>query len=362
MKNCTSNIDYDLKSAFFENAHSPFVILSREMNFIDVNNAAVKALGINRKNFIGKNLLDIFPYLEGSARFDSYKRVIETGVPIAFDELTFNGENFELKFTIRAFKIGDCLGVSTLDITNLVNTVDKLKIAQSSLKDINQNLKRKNQELQDFSYVVAHDLKSPLTNLNGLLQMVLQADTASNEVVSLVDKMQIVTGVMCNKIRALNEVIALKSNFSDHKEEIDFSEILKEIKSIHTHEIIKGRTIIKEDFSSCDKINYNTVQLQSILQNLLSNALKYRNPNRKLCIKISTKEIDGRVHLFFKDNGLGFNQNLAGKIFNLFKRMHTHVEGMGIGLYIIQSIIIENGGEIDVLSQVNKGTEFKIKL
>ncbi|SKB27422.1 ATP-binding protein [Maribacter arcticus] len=67
------------------------------------------------------------------------------------------------------------------------------------------------------------------------------------------------------------------------------------------------------------------------------------------------------MQLSFKDNGIGFDQNLAYKIFRLFKRMHTHVEGLGIGLYIIHSIINENGGKINVKSQVNKGTEFIIQ-
>ncbi|WP_405409960.1 ATP-binding protein [Maribacter sp. Asnod1-A12] len=355
------DINCELKSTFFENAYSPFVILNREMNFIDVNQAAVDTIGIAQENFIGKNILDIFPYLEGTDRFDAYKNVIETGEPIGFDELLFKGEFVEYTFMSKAFKIGDYLGITTLDITNVIDTIQKLKSTQTSLRNVNMNLQRKNKELEDFSYVAAHDLRAPLTNLKSLLQMVLNAEPTSQEIVPIVDKMQTVTKVMCDKIRALNEVIAIKSNFSEHKEDIVFSEVMARIKQANSEEIIEGRTIIKEDYSSSPNINYNPFQLESILQNLMSNALKYKHPSRKLSIKITTKEVDGKITLIFKDNGLGFNQNLTKKIFKLFKRMHTHVEGLGIGLYIMHSIINRNGGEINVTSNVNKGTEFIIQ-
>ena len=361
MKRSSPEIDNDLKGVFFENAYSPFVILNRYMDFVDVNQAAVTTIGIAKENFIGKNILDIFPYLEGTERYNSYKDVMKTGISTGFDELMFKGENAEIRFMSRAFKIGDYLGITTLDVTNVINTIEKLKTAQTSLKEVNENLQRKNKELEDFSYVAAHDLRAPLTNLKSLLQMVLNSDPTSNDFVPIVDKMKVVTKVMCDKIRALNEVIAIKSNFSEDKEEMVFSEVMSKIKLSNSKEIIDGRTIIKEDFSSCPTINYNPIQLESILQNLMSNSLKYRHPKRKLSIKITTKEIDGKLTLTFKDNGLGFEQDLADKIFRLFKRMHTHVEGLGIGLYIIHSVINRNGGDINVNSKVNKGTEFVIQ-
>lgn len=361
MKSNAPKIDNDLKGVFFENAYSPFVILNRDMDFVDVNQAAVTTIGVVKENFIGKNILDLFPYLEGTERYDSYKDVLKTGVSTGFDELIFKGENAEIRFMSRAFKIGDYLGITTLDVTNVINTIDKLKSTETSLREVNKNLQRKNKELEDFSYAAAHDLRAPLTNLKSLLHMISDSGLTVNEYVPIVEKMKVVAKVMCDKIRALNEVIAIKSNFSDDKEEMVFSEVVSKIRAAYCQEIIEGRTIIKEDFSSCPKINYNPDQLEIIIQNLMSNTLKYRHPNRKLSIKITTKVIDGKTTFFFKDNGLGFEQNLADKIFGLFKRMHTHVEGLGIGLYIIHSVINRNGGEINVNSKINKGTEFIIQ-
>ncbi|MDO6810590.1 PAS domain-containing sensor histidine kinase [Zobellia galactanivorans] len=357
----TTTINNDLKSAFFENAYSPFVILDDQMNFVDVNQASIATLGIPKENFIGRNLLDIFPYLKGTERYDAYKEVLKTGVPAGYDELSFVRDNVEYKWMVKAFKIGDYLGISTRDITNLSNTIDQLKIAQHSLKDVNVNLKRKNRELEEFSYVAAHDLRAPLTNLKSLFEMFLKAGPISDELSPIVVRMQSVTKIMCDKIRALNEVIAVKSNFNGNHEKVVFSEVVAKVKAGLSEDIIKSRAIIKEDFSGCPSLKYSPIHIESIVQNLMSNALKYRHPKRKPIIKISAKEVHGKIHLSFKDNGLGFDPALSDKIFGLFKRMHTHVEGLGIGLYIIHSIVTQSGGGIEVESQVNKGTEFKIQ-
>lgn len=354
------DINCELKSAFFENAYSPFVILDRDMIFVDVNQASVDTIGIEKENFIGKNMLDIFPHLEGTDRYDAYKKVIETGEPIGFDELLFKGEFTEYTFMIRAFKIGDHLGITTLDVTNIIETIQKLKITQASLKEVNNNLKKKNQELEDFSYVAAHDLRAPLTNLKSLLRMLLECSPATDELLPIVEKMNVVTKVMCDKITGLNMVIATKSNFGSLKTELNFSEVVGHIKENFSKEIIEGRTIIKEDYSGCPTVSCNNVQLDTIVETLMSNAIKYAHPKRKLSVKIETKEVDGKVQLSFRDNGLGFDQNLSAKAFALFKRMHTHVNGLGVGLYILKTIVGENGGSIDVKSQVNKGTEFII--
>ncbi|MFD2585798.1 ATP-binding protein [Croceitalea marina] len=352
-----------LKSVFFEKAYSPLVILNSELVFVDVNNAAETVSGLNRKQFIGKSLLDMFPYLKGTKRLESYKNVLKTGKPLGFDSVSFfTKDGIEHKFMIRAFKIGDFMGISTLDVTTLTDIIGELKNAKTSLQNANEHLKVQNQELEDFSYVVAHDLKAPLSNLKSLIKIVLSTNDISDELYPMVDRIGKVAEVMCSKIRGINDVMAVKSSFGEKHQKILFAEIIENIKLTHSEEIINSRTIIKEDFSKCPFIEYNPSHIDSILLNLMSNALKYRHPNRKLNIKISTKVIKGRTHLFFKDNGIGFDENLAtNKIFGLFKRMHTHVDGLGVGLYIIYTIIKKNGGNIKVKSKINIGTEFTIQ-
>jgi signal transduction histidine kinase len=94
----------------------------------------------------------------------------------------------------------------------------------------------------------------------------------------------------------------------------------------------------------------------------LSNAIKYRSINRPLKIKIKTYKENNFLILSITDNGLGINYNQQSKLFTMFKRLHSHVEGTGIGLYIIKRIVENNQGKIEVQSEEGKGTTFKVYL
>ncbi len=357
------NFNNELRGAFFDMAYSPFVILDENLDFIDMNKAAEVTVNIKREDFLGKNILDFFPYLKVNERYQMYKNVLITGEPIGFDEISFHTDNGIYKFMIKAFKIGNYLGMTTLNVTNLTNTIDQLKSTKVNLLNTNKTLERKNKELEEFSYVTSHDLRAPLTNIGSLLMMLDETNGITDEGKPIFEKVVSVGKLMCEKLKALNNVIALKSTLDNEKKEIEFSEVLKKVKLNQSEKIINNRAIIKEDFSNATSVNYNGIQIESIIQNLISNAIKYKHPRRKPVIYIKTKEVDGRIELTVKDNGIGLDKSIdKDKIFRLFKRMHTHVEGLGVGLYITHFIITNNGGQIEVQSEINKGTEFKITL
>lgn len=100
--------------------------------------------------------------------------------------------------------------------------------------------------------------------------------------------------------------------------------------------------------------------MRSIVYNLLSNSLKYRSPERTLELSISTESTPEYVILKVEDNGLGMKKNDHAKIFYMFKRLHDHVEGTGIGLYIVKRIVENAGGKIEVESEEGKGTTFQV--
>jgi PAS domain S-box-containing protein len=353
----------ELRGAFFDMAYSPFVILDENLDFIDMNKAAETTVNIKREDFLGKNILDFFPYLKLNERYEMYKNVLTTGKPIGFDEVSFHTDNGIYKFMIRAFKIGNHLGMTTLNVTGLTNTIDQLKSTKVNLLNANKTLQIKNKELEEFSYVTSHDLRAPLTNIGSLLMMLEEMNGITEEGKPIFEKVVSVGKLMCEKLKALNSVIALKSTLDTEKKKIEFSEVLKKIKLNLSENIIANRAIIKEDFSNATVVNYNAIQIESIIQNLISNAIKYKHLKRKPVIYIKTKEVAGRTELIVKDNGVGLDESIdKDKIFGLFKRMHTHVEGLGVGLYITHFIITNNGGQIEVSSEVNKGTEFKITL
>jgi signal transduction histidine kinase len=109
-----------------------------------------------------------------------------------------------------------------------------------------------------------------------------------------------------------------------------------------------------------DRVCFPRQHLRSVVYNLLSNALKYRAPERALLVKVTTYREGDSVVLCVEDNGLGIAPNQMEKVFQMFKRLHTHVEGTGIGLYMVKQMVENYGGSITVESQLGQGTCFKV--
>jgi signal transduction histidine kinase len=109
-------------------------------------------------------------------------------------------------------------------------------------------------------------------------------------------------------------------------------------------------------------VKYGIKNIKSILYNLITNAIKFRSPERNPVIKISTRETKEGVLLIVEDNGLGLTPEEKNKLFIMFKRLHDHVEGTGVGLYIVKRIVESTGGKIEVESEKGKSTTFKVLL
>jgi signal transduction histidine kinase len=111
----------------------------------------------------------------------------------------------------------------------------------------------------------------------------------------------------------------------------------------------------------CQPRVFSEKNLRSILYNLLSNALKYRHPDRLPHIRLACATEGNTLVLKVQDNGLGVSELQRMRLFQLFQRLHTHVEGSGLGLYMVKKIVENAGGTIEVQSQVNEGTTFTIR-
>jgi signal transduction histidine kinase len=144
-------------------------------------------------------------------------------------------------------------------------------------------------------------------------------------------------------------------------EKVFFAEVLEQVQIDISPLIYEAAAVIDTHFQVA-AINFSRKNLRSILQNLLSNALKYRSPDRQAEVKIETQAAGAYILLCIIDNGLGIAESQQQKIFSLFKRAHTHVEGSGVGLYIVKRIVENSGGRIELESAPGKGSTFKVYL
>jgi signal transduction histidine kinase len=161
----------------------------------------------------------------------------------------------------------------------------------------------------------------------------------------------------------LSEIVKIQTEIGKERKLLDLESIFKNVLSALESNINTTQADIAYDFSKCPEVNYIPAYLESIFQNLLTNSLKYRHPDRKPVIRCSSTREGSSVYLYFEDNGLGIDLDRYGdSIFGMYKTFHHNPEAKGIGLFITRNQIEALGGTISLESKVNEGTKFTIKL
>jgi len=235
-----------------------------------------------------------------------------------------------------------------------------LEAQKSELQQLSQDLIKQNSELERFAYVASHDLRSPGVNLISLLQLYDETEeTAEKE-----HLINIIKEVADNLIVKLDDLIDLLKNKHESiaiYEKLNFMQIYTTVEKNLTADIKKTKAKLNFDFAEVPYINYPRSYLESIMQNLLSNALKYHHPDRTPQIAIKTYMLNERTYLEVKDNGLGIDLKRHGSnIFGIYKTFHQLKGSKGVGLYITKAQIIAMGGNIEVVSKPGTGTTFTV--
>ena len=240
----------------------------------------------------------------------------------------------------------------------------KVKTRTEELSKTVIDLKRLNSDLDNFVYTASHDLKAPLNNMEGLLsalQTELSEEANAKETVTdLMNMMKTAIGKFRSNITDLAitaKIDAIEKGYNEQS----FKEILEDIKFSLSDEITKSGAIFYEDLQEL-KINYSRKNIRSILYNLVSNAIKYRSPERGPEIIIRTEKIENFTLLTVADNGQGIKEEDKRNVFAMYQRLQTTVEGTGVGMAIVAKIVDENGGRIEIDSKPGEGSIFKIYL
>lgn len=275
--------------------------------------------------------------------------------PTQFRIKKFNGEYIHV---LSSSRVAMENGV-VVKISGAIINIEDIKKKEAEILKISEELMQSNNELKKFAYIVSHNLRGPVVNIASLFNLIDQ-DQVDGENKVYLEKL----GISVFKLEStLNDLIDIVSHQNISKGAItviNFQHELDEtIKSIES-QINAAEATISADFGVRTLV-YSKQYFESILLNLFTNAIKYRSPDRKLEIAISTSETKEYLLLKVKDNGIGMDlKKNRDKIFGLYQRFSPQIEGKGIGLFIIKSHIESLKGKIEVESELNKGTTFSI--
>ncbi len=267
------------------------------------------------------------------------------------------------------------------DITKEVLLNNEIKEREKQLAELNLSLEQKNialersnKELTSFSYVASHDLQEPLRKIKTFSNLILEKEkNLSEEGKDCFGRIIISAGRMQTLIEDLLS-FSRTQLFENTLKPVDLNNVLNEIRILHSETIKEGRLVF--NISNLPVINAIAFQIQQLFENIISNSIKYSKPGQNTEIIITCQLVNGeqlsfsndKIKKYYKisisDNGIGFDQKYADKIFEIFQRLHGKNEysGTGIGLSICKKIVENHKGFIIAQSKLNIGSTFDIFL
>ncbi|OEC86446.1 MULTISPECIES: PAS domain-containing sensor histidine kinase [Methanobacterium] len=339
--------------------NSPDVIsrLDKELRYKYVNHGS-KTLGLSSENLIGKKIEDITP-LNGIAKIwvENARKVLKTGEiqEMEYEFPSIHGLKFFHSYMVPEYDDGEIESLLVIS-----HDVTQRRQLEEELKEIVKELRHSNEELQQFAYVVSHDLQEPLRTISSFTQLIERryknkldsdADEFIEYIVVAAKRMQTLINDLLNYSR-----VATKKGF----ELTDMGDVLKSALNNLNTAIYENNAEIT--YENLPKIMAEPGQMIQLFQNLIGNAIKFRKPEvpPKINIKVC-KDKNKEEYIFsIQDNGIGMEQQYAERIFTIFQRLHTkeEYEGTGIGLAISKKVVELHGGRIWVESKPERGSTF----
>lgn len=239
--------------------------------------------------------------------------------------------------------------------------IHERKLQTQQIADKNRQLERINKYMDDFVHSTAHDMRVPVARLQLLVDTFQELPPGERE--EMLPKISRSVKHLDSTLRGLVQVIELQNTEEKVEASISIRQVVDDILERQQEHIQKAQAIVHvHDDDKCE-VRYVKSYLYTIVSNLISNALQYRSSSRPLQLDVYVRKKDGYCQLVFKDNGVGIDlKQYRKQLFKPFRRVNRQTEGIGLGLYVINTMLEKNGGYVEVESQPGNGSTFSIYL
>jgi signal transduction histidine kinase len=331
-------------------------VLDKSFCYLFTDGEEYRLSGIDPNALIGTNYLEQYSGENLRITEDNLKKILK-GKTVTY-ETEVNHQRF--------LQNGVPLMNNSKEIDRILlvkQNITASKKLESDREQLIKDLKSHNEELLRFAYIVSHNLRAPIVNISLLLDLYNEEIPADPENEEVLENLKISTNLLDATLQDLIEVVSIKKQKIPKVEHIDFKLLLNNIEKSLFNQLKESGIKIHKDFSQLNEINYVYAHLENFFMNFMTNAVKYKHPERSPVVKISTYPEKDYCVIRFEDNGIGLDLSRYGdRIFGLYQRFHNHVEGKGLGLYLVREQIRAHDGKIEIESEVGKGTVFKVYL
>ncbi len=342
------------------NISDGIMIFDREIRLNWINKAAEEVLGVSRSDALSKTVTDLLQ-VETQSQADCDKLIAEMQDyrSAQIQVLVKQDRKTSLWVQIEHKPVWNNNGEYLYGLL-LIRNVNEMVTKHQEMQKLLDLTADQNKRLQSFTYIVSHNIRSYSANLSGLIQT-LEHTEDPVERQQLWSYLNDVSNGLDETIRNLNEVIAVNTNLALQKQDLHLRKQIKAILKIFRLELKEIKGEVQIDLEEEVQVSAVPSYLESIILNLLSNAVRYRSPERELRVTLSYEEEGEFQVLKVQDNGLGIDLKKYGnQLFELYKTFHNNPQSRGLGLYILKSQIEAMGGKVAVSSKVDRGTTFSI--
>jgi PAS domain S-box-containing protein len=261
----------------------------------------------------------------------------------------------------RGFVIRDAAGIA-IRMVGAMHDISERKKGLKEMKRVTNDLYKHNRELHEFGYIVSHNLRSPVANIMGITNLMEMEKDDPETIAYCLNNLKSSVSRLDEVIKDLSKILSTTDSSVDLvSEQVDLAETVRNIKKDLSDKITRSHTRI-DITPGTFRIYSHKAYIYSILYNLISNAIKYRSEQEPL-IDIHLSQDEEMIFIKFTDNGCGIDLERHGDdLFKPYKRFHTHIEGKGLGMFLVKSHVEALGGEISLASQAGMGTTFEISL
>lgn len=328
-------------------------IIGYDWKYLYVNNIVAEQSRFTREELIGRTMTEIYPGIEDTVMYAELKRCMEDRIHVQMEnEFTYHdGTKAWFKLTMQPVSPG--VLILSRDITDQKNIIQLLETQNKRITMVNAALDR-------FLYSVSHEFRAPICNGLGLINLLRMKSTKEDKD-DILNKLE-------SSIRSLDELLQNIGVFSDvtgHDAKntiVNLRTVIAEI--AEQRKALDGGSDVNVSIQVEDDTPFMTdkKRLSVVMSNLISNAIKYRDPRKKSFVEIIARVTPKAAHLEVRDNGLGIREEYMDKIFDVFYTSGDLAKGRGLGLFMAREIVEKLGGDFSVKSQHETGTTFYVTI
>lgn len=345
----------------FDSTEVGYLLLDKHYDIVAYNHAFYTGFAAERGLHpkVDANYITLLPDNRRASALSHFDQVMTTQKPIEY-EMQFNtsdDSNYYNVCVVPVVNNNECIGICVSAINITVRKRQELE-RQEMINDLLQ----KNNDLQQFAYIVSHNIRGPLSTILGLNNIV-------DETLPLADQQFYFDGIRQSSekldmvIRDLNLILQLKRGVAVQKEKVFLKDVLADVLGELLPAGAEHKAIVSTDFSEVTSVNTVGRYLKNVIYNLVSNSIKFARTGVAPEVKISARKAGDMIVISCSDNGLGIDlDKYRSRLFMLYQRFHFHVEGKGFGLFITKTQVEAMNGKIEVESKPGEGSTFYVYL